>query len=169
MVVQEGKVKFAAINCESYKPLCQRLSVKYYPTLNLFLAQENQVKLFAPLLVLLVLLVLLHNSSAKRPCTDCCFVPLETGNSLVERRHSVGRRPSLLDVSSARTIHFHSTVENDGHRRCRACLTSTACLLSMLKIGRAVLRCLCCPLVRVCPQSQADYAIPGCEAHIREF
>ena len=38
----EGKVKFAAINCEDYKPLCQRFSVKYYPTLNLFLAKENQ-------------------------------------------------------------------------------------------------------------------------------
>ena len=45
---QEGKVKFAAINCEAYKPLCQRLQVKFYPTLNLFLAQENQVLLPPP-------------------------------------------------------------------------------------------------------------------------
>ena len=38
----EGTVKFAAVNCETYKPLCQRFSVKYYPTLNLFLSKENQ-------------------------------------------------------------------------------------------------------------------------------
>ena len=36
-------MKFAAINCESFKPLCQRLQVKFYPTLNLFLSKENQV------------------------------------------------------------------------------------------------------------------------------
>jgi thiol-disulfide isomerase/thioredoxin len=38
----EGKVAFAAVNCEAYKEtLCRRFNVRHYPTINLFVASEN--------------------------------------------------------------------------------------------------------------------------------